>query len=131
MIGKVLPELLVLGVVADLIDTVLHEFPILTDPLRLVIDDFREDILGEEEEVESGEGDGVHGVVVVRHVHCQLFRSEHDHVDAHHDAYVAYELEQVHPEADVLLRGRHVLLLVFTHACQLNRHANETCKDRE
>lgn len=120
MFGKVLPELLVLSVVTHLIDTVLDELSILTDPLRLVIDDFREDVLGQEEKMKSCEGDSVHGVVVVGHVHSQLLRSEHDHVDAHHDSQIAYEVEQIHPEADVFLRGGHVLLLVVSHASQLN-----------
>ena len=99
------------------------------DPGRLVIDGLCQQELHEEDEVQGEEGNNEHRVVVEWSIERQLFGGEHDDVAADEDAQIADEVEQVHPDSDVLLRHRRILLLVLALASQLDLHADHSSED--
>ena len=120
MFRKTLVKLLVLVVLLNLGHAVLHRLFVLLDPARFILDHLCQDILENEYEVEGGECDHVHHIVVEGGLGSQLRRCEDDDVDANEDAKIGDELEQVHEDADVFDRGRVILLLVLTHVSQLD-----------
>lgn len=61
----------------------------------------------------------------------QLLRSEDDHVHADDDTEGGDEVEQIHPEPDVLDWSWRVFLLVLAHLLQLDGNSQESREDRE
>ena len=91
MLRHPLPQLLVISVFLDLLDSVLINLYIIYDPAWLIFNDLLQNILQCEDDMQGDEPQDIHRMIIVWHVFSELFGGEDDDVHADNDAEIADE----------------------------------------